>query len=209
MTRTQKSLIFFSLAALMYAVLGNYLALPGYLRFLERGGTSAAGNSLDLDVILGAARTILWMYSFNLGAMALYWYTLHRNNRRYLRSGVIVCVAWLAFWSIPSLPRMPAAFYLLTGSVILVAIVMVHVRQASISKPLASFLFSTAVLFFAMATWDVCGLGSTGRILHPDEVILQRSQTLLSAQTTKLMLAMCIAWGCLAASRSNENSGVS
>ncbi|MGE0625605.1 MAG: hypothetical protein AB7I04_19725 [Pseudomonadales bacterium] len=56
-------------------------------------------------------------------------------------------------------------------------------------------------LFFAMATWDVCGLGSTGRILHPEEVVLGRSQALLNAQTTKLMIALAIAWICFAASR--------
>jgi hypothetical protein len=28
-------------------VIGNYVALPGYIRFLERGGKSAAGGSFD------------------------------------------------------------------------------------------------------------------------------------------------------------------
>lgn len=206
MTRIQKSMIAFSLLAFAYAVLGNYVALPGYIRFLERGGTSAAGNNLDLDVILGATRTILWMYSFNLGAMSLYLYTLHRNDVRYLRPGIVVCVVWLAFWSIPSLPRMPASFFLLVGTAILALIVLVHVRPLAVTRRLASFLFSTAVLFFAIATWEVCGLGSTGRILYPEEVVLDRSQLLLSTQTTKLMLAMLIAWGCLSASRINGSA---
>ena len=42
---------------LVYAVLGNYVALPGYIRFLERGGTSAAGSTFDLTVLFGATRT--------------------------------------------------------------------------------------------------------------------------------------------------------
>ena len=204
MTRTQKILVAFAVAAFTYAVLGNYVALPGYIRFLERGGTSAAGNTLDSDVILGAIRTVSWMYSFNLGAMSLYWLALSRINSPYLKPGIAVCIVWLAFWSVPSLPGMPGAFFLLAGSAILACIVLVHVSRFPVSSALGGFLFSTAVLFFAMATWDVCGLGSTGRILHPDEVVLDRSQTLLSTQTTKLMIALLIAWGCLTASRSSQ-----
>ncbi len=51
----------FGALLLLYAILGNYVALPGYIRFIERGGTSAAGNTFDLDVLMGATKTILWM----------------------------------------------------------------------------------------------------------------------------------------------------
>jgi hypothetical protein len=209
MPRAHKLLIFLSLLAFAYAVLGNYVALPGYIRFLERGGTSAAGNTVDMDVVLGATRTILWMYAFSVGAMSLYLYALVSRNARYLWPGAAICAVWLAFWSIPSLPRAPAAFFLILGTATLVCIALVHLRRVSVRRDLASFLFSTSVLFFALATWDVCGLGSTGRILHPEEVVLERSQALLSAQTTKLMIAMLIAWACLAASRVGERSEAS
>ena len=202
MTRSAQWLVGFAALAFAYALLGNYVALPGYLRFLERGGTSAAGNALDLDVVIGATRTILWMYAFNLGAMSLYLFALVRQQSPYLWPGVIVCMIWIAFWSVPVLPKMPAAFYVLVGTAILAAIVLAHIRTTRVSTPLGAFLAATAVLFFAMATWDVCGLGSTGRILHPAEVVLDRSQGLLNAQTTKLMIALAIAWGCFAASRS-------
>lgn len=195
------ALIGFAALAFLYALLGNYVALPGYIRFLERGGTSAAGNTMDTAVIIGATKTILWMYAFNLGAMSLYLYTLLRHNRAWLGRGIALCIAWFAFWSLPSLPKMPGVFYVTMGSLILVAIVAVHTRTAEGGSGARGFLFTTSVLFFAMATWEVCGLGSTGRILHPEEVVLDRSQTLLSTQTTKLMIAMLIAWACLAGSR--------
>lgn len=208
MTRSHNWLVVFALAAFGYALLGNYVALPGYLRFLERGGTSAAGNTADLDVVIGAARTILWMYAFNLGAMSLYLYSLIRQRSRFLRAGLMLCVGWLVWWSIPELPKMPAAFYVILGTAILASIVAAHVHRARVSAELAAFLSATAVLFFAIATWDVCGLGSTGRILHPAEVVLDRSQALLNAQTTKLMIALAIAWGCLAASRHREGAQI-
>jgi hypothetical protein len=201
MTRSYRWLVGFAILAFTYALLGNYVALPGYLRFLERGGTSAAGNATDTAVIIGAAKTILWMYAFNLGAMSLYLFALIGKRSPYLRAGIVLCVVWLGFWSIPVLPKMPPAFYVLLGGGILVAIVAAHLCRTDIPPPLAGFLSATAMLFFAMATWDICGLGSTGRILHPDEVILDRSQALLNAQTTKLMIALAIAWVCLAASR--------
>jgi len=201
MKRSHLWLVGFAITAFAYALLGNYVALPGYLRFLERGGTSAAGNTADMAVVIGAVRTILWMYAFNLGAMSLYFFVLTRQRSPYLRAGILLCVVWLGFWSIPALPKMPAVFYVVVGSAILVAIATAHLRRTAVPPPLAAFLSATAVLFFAMATWDVCGLGSTGRILHPETVVLDRSQALLNAQTTKLMIAFAIAWVCLAASR--------
>lgn len=207
MTRTQQALPVVALFAFAYAILGNYVALPGYIRFLERGGTSS-GSTADADFIIGATRTILWMYAFNLGAMSLFGYSLLKQRSAYLRHGLVLCTLWLVFWSIPSLPRMPAPFYVVLGSVIVLAIVAVHVREFRVSKDLSGFLMATAILFFAMATWDICGLGSTGRILHPDAVVLDRSQTLLRTQTTKLMIAMGIAWGCLAVSQRRDISAL-
>ncbi len=61
---TNTVLVATGIVLLSYAVLGNYVALPGYVRFLGRGGTSAGGNSFDLAVLIGAVKTILWMYSF-------------------------------------------------------------------------------------------------------------------------------------------------
>ena len=110
MTGSQRTLIGIALVAFAYAVLGNYVALPGYLRFLDRGGTSLVGNTLDVEVVLGAARTILRMYSFNLGALCLYWCVLLRDCPRHLTGGVVVGVLWLAVWSVPRWPGMPAAF---------------------------------------------------------------------------------------------------
>src|SRR5215831_14148430 len=99
---------------LVYAVLGNYVALPGYIRFLERGGHSEAGSGLDGALIVGAAKTILWMYSFQLGVVAL---VLARSVREGLHTRAILAVAlvWLCAWSVPSLPAPGAWFYIVFG----------------------------------------------------------------------------------------------
>jgi hypothetical protein len=55
------------LLLLAYALAGNYVALPGFRNYMARGGTSAAGNTVDFDVIVGAIKTIVWLFSFQLG----------------------------------------------------------------------------------------------------------------------------------------------
>jgi hypothetical protein len=199
MDRTDKVLIVVAGLAFIYAVLGNYVALPGYLRFLDRGGTSAAGNTMDLAVVIGATKTILWMLAFNIGAMCLYFSGLRTLPERYLRVGILIGVVWLLFWGWPDLPRAGFLFYLVFGTAILGLIGLASIgvkldEGGSTDQGRRRFLLMTSLLFFAMGTWDVCGLGSTGRILHPDQVVLERSQQLLSAQTTKLMLAFLFAW---------------
>ena len=202
MDRTNRALTVFAFCAFFYAVLGNYVALPGYLRFLERGGTSAAGNSFDMDVVLGAIKTIAWMLAFNLGAICLYLATVRRHCPQQLRLASGLCLGWMVFWMIPELPRPEGAFFMVFGGLILGSILYLgwSVSAERRVDRADRFYLATALLFFAMATWDVCGLGSTGRILHPEQVVLDRSQILLETQVIKLMCAFVIAWVMLALS---------
>jgi hypothetical protein len=182
---------------LAYALLGNYLALPGYLRFLERGGTSAAGNSFDLAVLLGAIKTIVWMYSFQLGVLciATAWAVSRGLRVRALVAGVLV---WLTIWSWPSLPAPGAWFYVTFGSLLLISItwVLLSPKQAGPDHR-SELLFLGALMFFAFATWEVCGLGSTGRMLHPEQARAPIPHNLLVTQSSKLMIEFVLAWSLL------------
>jgi hypothetical protein len=185
---------------LVYAVLGNYVALPGYIRFLERGGTSAAGNAFDASVFFGAFKTVLWMYSFQLGVLAL---VIARSVRERLHTTALVAVAvlWLAAWSWPSLPAPGPWFYLLFGGLVLVGIVATLLRPSSDgTNRLSRTLFIASLAFFAVATWEVCGLGSTGRMLHPDQAMRPLAHNILVTQSSKLMLEFLFAWTLLLAS---------
>ena len=184
-------------ALLVYAVLGNYVALPGYIRFLERGGTSAAGNTFDLSVLIGAAKTILWMYSFQLGVLAI---AIAHSMRDKLHTTylIILGVVWLALWSWPSIPAPGPWFYLLFGGVVLVSIALklLQPNHATTGK-LSGTLFLGAIVFFAFATWEVCGLGSTGRMLHPEQAARPLAHNILVTQSTKLMFEFVLAWSLL------------
>jgi hypothetical protein len=185
---------------LLYAVLGNYVALPGYIRFLERSGRSEAGNTFDAAVVFGAAKTILWMYSFQLGVLAL---VIARSVKERLPTVPIICFAiiWLAAWSWPSLPAPGRWFYLIFGGAVLV-IIFLLLKQPSFGATgrLSRALFLSSVAFFAVATWEVCGFGSTGRMLHPDQAAQPMAHNILVTQSSKLMFEFLFAWGLLLAS---------
>lgn len=180
--------------AFAYALLGNYVALPGYLRFLARGGDPGAPRVVDVAFVVGAVKTIAWMYSFQLGALC---FTLAHASARALPRGriAVATLAWLTLWSVPGWPLPGAWFYAGVGGILLVVIAAALLRGAS-SQPSRSHetLRAVALMFFAFATWEVCGLGSTGRMLHPVEAAAPFAHALLVTQSTKLMLELAIAW---------------
>lgn len=192
-----KWLIALGILFLLYAILGNYVALPGYIRFLERGGKSASGNTFDLSVLIGAIKTILWMYSFQLGVLSLA--LAHSiKEKLYTKPLIIFGVIWLAFWSIPKIPAPGTWFYILFGSIIIIFIILSFINfNWNCNSRLNDSLLLGAIIFFAFATWEVCGLGSTGRMLHPEQSSKPMAHNMLVTQSTKLMLEFVFAWGLL------------
>lgn len=201
MTNKQSTiLVWLGILFLVYAFLGNYVALPGYIRFLERGGTSEAGNSFDLSVVIGATKTIVWMYSFQLGVLCL---AIAHSIKEELHTKAFIWLGliWLGFWSWPGWPAPGAWFYIVFGSVLLILIAGLFVKMRSGHQSrLRKSLFVGALVFFAFATWEVCGLGTTGRMLHPEQST-PLSTSILVTQSTKLMIEFVLAWGLLLASR--------
>jgi hypothetical protein len=188
------------LALLLYAVVGNYVALPGYIRFLERGGKSEAGASFDASVLFGAIRTVAWMYSFQLGVLLLV-VAKSIRERLHTKQIVVFSLFWLVAWSWPSLPAPGAWFYIVFGGAVLVCVVAALAQSTSsgVSKS-SRTLFLASLAFFAFATWEVCGLGSTGRMLHPDQAARPLANGILVTQSSKLMFEFLFAWGLLVAS---------
>lgn len=198
--RSHSMLILLGIALLAYALAGNYVALPGYIRFLERGGTSQAGNAFDMAVLIGAAKTILWMFSFQLGILCLAAAHAMRHGL-YTRHLVLAITLWLIVWAWPSLPAPGTWFYVGFGGALLAVISMLLAQKpVSPSTRLSRTLFLGAVVFFALATWEICGLGSTGRMLHPEQAAEPLAHNLLVTQSSKLMIELVIAWSLLLAS---------
>lgn len=196
--------LWIGIALLIYAAAGNWLVLPGYRRFLEHGSPNAGQPGIDFVLIWGAARTVLWMLSFHLGALCLAWSALVARTdvtRRFRRLFLAGAALWIALWTIPELPGPHSWFFAGLGLSILAAIVLMFraLAAASGAKNGSAMQWRiSAYFFFALATWDICGLGSVGGILRPDSVARNAAQGLVVAQTTKLIVELAIAWLLLA-----------
>ncbi|WGM39278.1 hypothetical protein [Caulobacter sp. NIBR1757] len=196
--KSQRIWFLIGLVLMTYCVLGNWLVLPGYRRHLAHVGGGEAVPALTL--IWGAARTIVWMLSFHLGALCLAWAALvagdgPRTFRRWFLAGAVV---WIGLWAIPALPGPYRAFFAVTGVLIMGLILIAFGRAALTGQAFADgrgpHWRIAAAFFFALATWDICGLGSVGGILDPDGVARAASQTLVVTQTTKLIVELALAW---------------
>ena len=187
---------------LMYAYLGNYTALPGYLRFLERGRTSSSGNTFDTNVLIGAVKTITWLFAFQLGIILTLLSIFFKNhlNRRALIGIIIGAVDWLIVAGIPHIPGPYRLFYAIGGGLVLLLIVFTiyfwarHRRTLNVREITGADLQIIGYAFFAFAAWDVCGLGTMGRMLHPEQVVQSDTGPLLITQMTKIMFEFLFAW---------------
>ena len=140
------------------------------------------------------------MYSFQLGVLAI---VIARSIREGLHTVPIIAIAtiWLAAWSWPSLPAPGPWFYLVFGGFVLVGIVaMLSQPPSETTNRVSRTLFLASLAFFAAATWEVCGFGSTGRMLHPDQAARPVAHNILVTQSSKLMFEFLFAWSLLLAS---------
>lgn len=188
---------------LLYAFAGNYVALPGFRNFMTRGGTSEAGNTMDMAVIIGATKVILWLFSFQLGIILTVVGAMLFQGvaAKYVRRFALVGLVYLIFAGLPPVLEEPVnAVFVVTGLGILILLPFIvwywAQRRATLSGSWAAIadLQLLGYAFFAFATWNVCGLGSVARILHPEQVQLFGTQAMINTQMSKIVLEFALAW---------------
>jgi hypothetical protein len=198
-----KVIFWLGILFLIYAFAGNYIALPGFRNFMARGGTSEAGNTVDMDVIIGAIKTITWLFSFQLGIIFTVIGTMFYQGiaAKHIRRFAVIGLFYLIFAGLPPVLEEPiSAVFVVTGTGILIllpiAIWYWAQRRSTLSGSLATIadLNLLGYAFFAFATWNVCGLGSVARILHPEQVQLFGTQALINTQMTKIVIEFALAW---------------
>ncbi len=198
-----KMILGLGLLLLVYAFAGNYVTLPGFRNFMARGGTSAAGNAVDMAVIIGAIKTITWLFSFQLGIIFTIVGTMLAQgvDLKYTRPFAVAGLLYLIFAGVPPILEEPiTAVFVVTGTGILILLPLAiwywakHRAALSGSAATIADLNLLGYAFFAFATWNVCGLGSVARILHPEQVQAFGTQTLINTQMTKIVIELALAW---------------
>jgi len=168
----------------------------------ERGRTSVSGAQFDINVIIGAIKTILWMFSFQLGIYftLLGILKLLSVKKSIFLSSVVGGLIWLMIAGIPKLPGPYRLFFAISGFIVLILIISVlfywykNQKIANELSNISSYYKLIGYVFFALASWDICGLGTTGRILDIDTAIKAGTQGLIITQTTKIMFEFLFAW---------------
>ncbi|MDO9224392.1 MAG: hypothetical protein Q7U20_11875 [Caulobacter sp.] len=204
-SRTKHIWLIAGLFLLAYAALGNWLVLPGYRRFLAHGPSGDGDAGPNLALIWGASKTILWMLSFHLGAFCVAWAALQASGERsriFRRGFAVGALVWIGLWTIPVLPGPYTAVFAGLGVVILLMIATAFTGAALTGEAFGGSHAGpwriASAFFFALATWDMCGLGSVGGILHPDAAARMANQSLVVTQTSKLIVELALAWTLLA-----------
>lgn len=168
----------------------------------ERGRTSVSGAQFDINVIIGAIKTILWMFSFQLGIYftLLGILKLLSVKKSIFLSSVVGGLIWLMIAGIPKLPGPYRLFFVISGFIVLILIISVlfywykNQKIANELSSISSYYKLIGYVFFALASWDICGLGTTGRILDIDTAIKAGTQGLIITQTTKIIFEFLFVW---------------
>ena len=153
---------------------------------------------------------------FHLGAFCLSWAAIRASgdaSRTFRRWFCVGAVTWIGLWIIPAWPGPYVAVFAGGGVLILLLISVAFGRAALTGEPYAGTRSEhwriASAFFFALATWDVCGLGSVGGILHPNSSSRAANQGLVVTQTTKLIIEFVIAWALVAIATVPLGRGVS
>jgi len=198
---SSKVMIVIGAVFLVYAYLGNYITLPGYIRFLERGRTSVAGNDFDINVVIGTIKTIFWLFSFQLGIFFITLAALLQINvkRKYIMYFIFGAFIWLCIAGIPSIPGPYRIFYAIGGFFTLLFIILLIIFLKKINKEtpnsVSRYFKIIGYLFFALISWEVCGLGTMGRILDIETAYKSGTEPMIITQMTKIMFEFIFAWG--------------
>jgi hypothetical protein len=213
--RTKRTVIFLGLGVLflLYAILGRYLVLPGYLEGLEIGGGTLDGAA-QIASPWKVVRYLLWAYSFKLGI----YFTLLGAVLRSLMSAfhiwlvAIVGFFYIAFAYIP-MPVPASIVFGLAGGVMTLMIVFVVWRWTRERDKLdptlrkSSDLRMAGFFFFAMATYTLCPLlGVKAFALSPEKMIQYGLQTEAASFAFHLLIELVLGWLFIALSFRLERS---
>jgi hypothetical protein len=127
---------------------------------------------------------------------SLLYITANKKYISYFISGVII---WLGIAGIPNIPGPFRVFYAGSGFIVLLLILILFFFWTRTNRGIVffSFLYLKMIgyIFFALISWDVCGLGTMGRILNIETAYKSGTEPMIITQMTKIMFEFIFAWG--------------
>jgi len=201
--RTKRTVIFLGLGVLflLYAILGRYLVLPGYLEGLEAGGGTLDGAT-QIASPWKVVRYLLWAYSFKLGIYFTLLGAVLRSSMSAFHIWLVAIVGfvYIAFAYIP-MPVPASIVFGLAGVVMTLMMVFVIWRWARDRERLApiyrksSDLRMAGFFFFAMATYTLCPLlGVKAFALSPEKMIQYGLQSEAASFAFHLLIELVLGW---------------
>lgn len=213
--RAKRTAIFLGLGVffLIYAIVGRYLVLPGYLEGLESGG-GTLGGATQITSPWKVIRYLLWAYSFKLGIYFTILGAVLRSSMSAFHIWLVAIVGfvYIGFAYIP-MPEPASIVFGLAGGVMILIMVFVIWRWSSEREKLAptyrrsSDFRMAGFFFFAMATYTLCPLlGVKTFALSPDKMIQYGLQAEAASFAFHLLIELVLGWLFVALSFRHEQS---
>lgn len=191
-----KILIILGILFIINTIFGRYLVLPGYLLYLEKG------KDVITPSIWGIIKYVIWGYSFKLGVFFTLLGTLLYTPMMFRRFGLLtiggIIYLLLAFAPIPGPYSM---FFGIGGGVITVLfLLMIYWWLANRKKMKATTITfedyrMIGYFFFAMATYNLCGLmGVSAFALQPEKMIQYGLQARAASYASHVLIELVLGW---------------
>lgn len=201
--RTKRTVIFLGLGVLflLYAILGRYLVLPGYLEGLETGGGTLEGAA-QIASPWEVVRYLLWAYSFKVGIYFTLLGAVLRSSMSTFHIWLVAIVGfvYITFAYIP-MPVPASVVFGLAGGVMTLMMVFVIWKWAKERDNLdpphrkSSDFRMAGFFFFAMATYTLCPLlGVKTFALSPEKMIRYGLQAEASSFAFHLLIELVLGW---------------
>jgi hypothetical protein len=190
----------FGFAFLIWAIMGRYIVLPGFMESLE--SRAAQSGSIPEGVeAWKIARYLIWAFSFKLGIFFITIGALLQTNMGWKKIalhaiGGLLYIS-LAYAPIPG----PSLLFGIGGILMTIFIVMIILRLSKVRDQNTANSTSEIDLrligyfFLAMATYTLCGLlGVRGSALHPEKMIEYGLQADATSFAAHALMELVLGW---------------
>jgi len=192
--------IILGIAFLIWAIIGRYLVLPGFMESLASGAGQSGAIPEDVEA-WKIARYLVWAFSFKLGIYFITIAALLRTNIERLKLAFFIIggllYITLAYAPIPG----PSLLFGIGGILMTVFIVTIiqrlsKNRDQNIENSTSNTdLRLAGYFFFAMATYTLCGLlGVRGSALNPEKMIEYGLQADAASFAAHALIELVLGW---------------